>query len=64
MFFGFLIGLGAAAWWQDFLRWRNGVDFGVTDPVYGNDISLYVFGLPFYRDVFAPPALLERIAEQ
>ena len=52
LFFGILIGLGAAAWWQDFLLWRNGVDFGITDPIFGNDISLYVFNLPFYRDVF------------
>lgn len=51
-FFAVLIGLGAAAWWQDFLRWRNSVDFGVTDPVFGNDLSLYIFNLPFYRDVY------------
>lgn len=51
-FFGILIGLGAAAWWQDWLRWRSSVDFGVTDPIFGNDVSLYVFQLPFYRDVF------------
>jgi uncharacterized membrane protein (UPF0182 family) len=51
-FFAILLGLGAAAWWQDWLRWRNAVDFGVTDTVYGNDLSLYVFDLPFYRDVY------------
>lgn len=52
-FFGILIGLGAAAWWQNWLRWRNSEPFGLADPIYGNDVSLYVFELPFYRDVFA-----------
>ena len=52
LFFGLLIGLGAAAWWKDFLAWRNAVDFGITDPIFNNDVSLYVFDLPFYRDVY------------
>ncbi|GMQ94252.1 MAG: UPF0182 family protein [Acidimicrobiia bacterium] len=51
-FFALLVGLGAAAWWQDWLQWRNGVPFGVVDPVFQNDISRYVFGLPLYRDVY------------
>ena len=51
-FFALLVGLGAAAWWQDWLQWRNGVPFGIVDPIFQNDISLYVFGLPFYRDVY------------
>ncbi len=50
--FGILIGLGAAAWWQNWLFWRSGVTWGVVDPIFENDISQYVFGLPFYRDVF------------
>jgi len=51
-FFAVLIGLGAAAWWQDWLQWRNGVPFGILDPIFQNDISRYVFGLPFYRDLY------------
>lgn len=51
-FFALLIGLGAAAWWQNWLRWRNGVAFDLVDPIFKNDISLYVFGLPLYRDVY------------
>jgi uncharacterized membrane protein (UPF0182 family) len=51
-FFAALIGLGAAAWWQDWLQWRNGVPFGIVDPIFQNDVARYVFGLPFYRDVF------------
>ncbi|MCB1247171.1 MAG: UPF0182 family protein [Acidimicrobiia bacterium] len=52
MLFGVLLGLGASAWWQDWLFWRNGQQWGVVDPIFQNDISRYVFGLPFYRDVF------------
>jgi uncharacterized membrane protein (UPF0182 family) len=51
-FFATLIGLGAAAWWQDWLQWRNGVAFGIVDPIFENDISRYVFALPLYRDIF------------
>ncbi len=47
-----LIGLGGAAWWQDWLQWRNGVPFGVVDPIFQNDISRYIFALPFYRDIY------------
>jgi uncharacterized membrane protein (UPF0182 family) len=53
LFFGLLLGLGAAVWWQDWLRWRNGVPFGITDPIFNNDVSLYVFGLPLYRDIYS-----------
>lgn len=52
LLFGILIGLGAGAWWQNWLFWRNGVQWGVLDPIYSNDLSRYIFGLPFYRDVF------------
>ena len=51
-FFGLMLGLGAAVWWEDFLYWRHGGDFGVVDPIFSNDIALYVFRLPFYRSVF------------
>ncbi len=51
-FFGIMIGLGAASWWEDFLLFRYGGDFGKVDPIFGNDIGLYVFQLPFYRDLF------------
>jgi uncharacterized membrane protein (UPF0182 family) len=51
-FFGLMIGLGAASWWQDFLLFRHGGSFGKTDPIFENDIGLYVFKLPLYRDLF------------
>ena len=52
-FFGLLIGLGAGAWWENWLLFRNAEAFGVTDPVFNNDISMYVFNIPFYRDLFS-----------
>jgi hypothetical protein len=52
LFFGILIGLGAATWWQDWLMFRHGGDFGITDPVFGHDVGLYVFQVPFLRDLF------------
>ncbi|MBU1492900.1 MAG: UPF0182 family protein [Actinobacteria bacterium] len=52
-FFGLLIGLGAGAWWEDWLLFRHGENFGVTDPVFNNDIGMYVFKIPFYRDLFS-----------
>ncbi len=50
--FGALLGLGAGAWWDNWLFWRNGESWGVVDPIFQNDLSLYIFDLPFYRDVF------------
>ncbi|HSF87121.1 MAG TPA: UPF0182 family protein [Acidimicrobiia bacterium] len=49
---GLLLGLGASLWWQDFLLFRFGGDFGVVDPIFENDVGLYVFRLPFYRALF------------
>ncbi len=51
-FFGILIGLAAGGWWEDYLLFQNSVSFGVADPLFDNDISFYVFRLPFLRDLF------------
>ncbi len=51
-FFGLLIGLGAGAWWEDWLLYQNGQSFGVADPVFSKDVGFYVFTVPFYRDLF------------
>ena len=34
--------------WETVLKFFNGVSFGIQDPVFINDISFYVFDLPFY----------------
>ncbi len=50
-FFGLLIGLGAGAWWEHWLLYRNRQDFGTLDPVFGRDVGFYVFEVPFFRDL-------------
>jgi uncharacterized protein len=51
-FFGVLIGLGAGAWWERWLLFRNRQDFGIADPLFDNDVGFYVFQVPFLRDLF------------
>ena len=34
--------------WELFLRFTNAASFGIQDPMYGRDISFYVFALPTY----------------
>lgn len=38
--------------WMDLLRLINSAPFGSTDPIFGLDISFYVFKLPFYRFIY------------
>lgn len=33
--------------WDESLRFISGVDYGEVDPLFGNDISFYMFDLPF-----------------
>ena len=35
--------------WYKFLEFSNSVEFGEVDPVFGKDISFYMFRLPFLR---------------
>lgn len=39
-------GLSAARWWQTWLLWLNGREFGYEDPLFGRDAGFYVFALP------------------
>ncbi|MBA2573102.1 MAG: UPF0182 family protein [Gemmatimonadetes bacterium] len=41
-----LVGLGAMSGWMLLLQALNAVRFGAADPVFGRDISFYVFTLP------------------
>ncbi|MEA2574443.1 MAG: uncharacterized protein QOH93_1741 [Chloroflexia bacterium] len=45
---GFFMGLSASGEWPTILLYFNGGAFGQTDPLFNNDISFYVFGLPFF----------------
>ena len=51
-FFGLLIGLGAGAWWENWLLFRNSESFGITDPLFNNDLGFYIFTVPFLQDLF------------
>ncbi|HJX38662.1 MAG TPA: UPF0182 family protein [Anaerolineae bacterium] len=46
---GLLNGLGAVSQWDDILLFFNQQAFGVRDPIFSQDVSLYVFALPVYR---------------
>ena len=39
-------GIAGADQWDDLLRFMNGAPFGVSDPVFGRDVSFYFFTLP------------------
>jgi hypothetical protein len=43
--------LRASEQWETTLRFLNAEPFGVADPVFDHDLSLYVFVLPFWRMV-------------
>ena len=45
--------LTAMGTWDEFLKFRNPVPFGETDPLFGIDIGFYVFTLPFVKFVQA-----------
>jgi uncharacterized protein len=44
-----IAGGSASANWETFLLWRNGRDFGLTDPQFGTDIGFYAFVWPWWR---------------
>ena len=44
---GLIVAVPAAGHWQEWLLFRNSVDFGKTDPQFSTDIGFYVFRLPF-----------------
>mgnify|MGYP001192202718 CR=1 FL=1 len=43
-----ILGTIVASKWELFLRFADAASFGVMDPVYGKDLSFYVFSLPLY----------------
>lgn len=47
-----MIGSGASNAWELYLKFANAVPFGINDPLFGKDISFFVFQLPFYRVVY------------
>ncbi|MCW5947697.1 MAG: UPF0182 family protein [Fimbriimonadales bacterium] len=48
---GLIYGISLAARWEDWLLYQNAVLFGKADPVFGNDISFYVFKLSLLQGI-------------
>lgn len=47
--FSFLWGITAAAHWQEWMLFRNRVDFGTRDAQFNTDVGFYVFTLPWVQ---------------
>ena len=47
--FFYFAGSSATNLWSDWLLFRNGEDFGATDPQFNMDVGFFVFKLPFYQ---------------
>lgn len=51
LFFGIVLSISAMGHWNDFLQFIHSSSFGINDPVFGKDVSFYVFQLPVYQFV-------------
>lgn len=49
LFLAFVFASTAAAQWERFLLFVNQVPYGTADPIFGRDISFYLFSLPVYE---------------
>lgn len=48
----FISGGWASGQWETVLKFLNSTPFNAVDPLYGKDISFYVFTLPFYKFIY------------
>ncbi len=48
LFVSLVSGLRAGANWPTVLEYRNQLPFGITDPLFGQDLAFFVFVLPFW----------------
>ena len=46
---GLLVGVGTSGWWRDVTLAWNGVSYGSTDPLLGQDLGIFVAQLPIWR---------------
>jgi len=46
------VGNGSALKWKELLQFMNPTSFGLLDPLFSNDISFYVFKLPFIKYLY------------
>ena len=49
---GVIGGFAIAPAWLDLQRFLHAVSFGLADPLFGRDVSFYVFRLPVYQDLY------------
>ena len=38
--------------WLDYLAYKNSTSFNIADPIFGQDLSLYIFILPFFKVLY------------
>ena len=48
-FFAFFMGTGASSAWEELLLYFNQQPFGLTDPIFGRDVSFFLFTLPIWQ---------------
>jgi len=48
LFIAFIMAEVLSDQWLDFLVFRHATPFGLTDPIFGRDVSFYLFRLPVY----------------
>lgn len=49
LFLAFGFGTTAGASWESFLQYVYRVPYGVSDPIFGQDVSFYLFELPVFK---------------
>jgi len=54
----FFSGVSASTNWETVLQYFNATPFGAPDPLFGRDLSFYVFILPFWRLLYSWATLL------
>ena len=52
LLFSFFLGLNAGTGWERYVQFSNALPFGITDPLFGNDLGFYVFRLPLWRFLY------------
>jgi uncharacterized membrane protein (UPF0182 family) len=53
IFLSFVTAVSLSAWWMTLLKGLNGVALGARDPLFGRDISFYLFRLPLISGVLS-----------
>ncbi|MAQ63977.1 MAG: hypothetical protein CL503_01600 [Actinobacteria bacterium] len=46
-----IFGLSAKSWWEDLYLYLNQTSYGLNDPLFGHDISFYLFSLPLFNHI-------------